>query len=321
MRAVVRDRFGSPDVLDVRDVPRPEPAEGALVHVRASSVNRVDWYRLTGTPLLGRLMGMGLVRPKSDRLGGDFAGVVEAVGADVTHLQPGDDVYGACPGAFAEVVCASDAIVKMPSNLTYEEAACVPIAGLTALQGLRDKANVQPGQKVLVNGASGGVGTLAVQVAKALGAEVHAVCRTRNIELVRSLGADRVFDYTKDDFTRSGERYHVLYDVVGSTSFRRCKRILAPGAAVVKAGGPMSKGLLGPLKHILVFRIAAIGSGHPVVFFIADPKRADLDTLRELCEAGKLKPHVEKVYPLDDIADALRYMGEGHARAKIAISI
>jgi NADPH:quinone reductase-like Zn-dependent oxidoreductase len=322
MKAAIRSRFGPPDILEVRDVPVPELADDcALVRVRASSVNRAEWYGLTGRPLFGRLMGMGVLKPKTDRLGADFAGVVEAVGKDVTHVRPGDDVYGGRTGAFAEYVCVKDAVVKMPSNLTYEEAACIPIAGLTALQGLRDKADVRAGQKVLVNGASGGVGTFAVQIAKALGAEVHAVCRTRNVELVRSLGADRVFDYTQEDFTRSGERYDVLYDVAGSKSFRACKRVLAPGAVVVKAGAPMSKGLLGPLKHIIAFRVAAMGSGHPVAFFIAKFNRPDLDALRGLCEAGKVKPHVEKVYPLDEIADALRYMGEGHARSKVAIAM
>jgi NADPH:quinone reductase-like Zn-dependent oxidoreductase len=321
MRAAVRERYGPPGVLEVREVDKPELTDDcALVRVRATSVNRAEWYGLTGTPLFGRVQ-MGLRKPKSDRLGADFAGTVEAVGKDVTHVGPGDDVYGGRTGAFAEYVCVRDAIVKKPANLSFEEAAAIPIAGLTALQGLRDKGRLQAGQKVLVNGASGGVGTFAVQIAKALGAEVTAVCRTRNVELVRALGADRVIDYTQEDFTRTGERYDVLFDVAGSKSWSRCKRILKPGAIVVKAGGPMGGRLLGPLGTIVRFRLASTFSSQTVVFFIAKFNRPDLDFLRELCESGQLKPAIEKTYELGEIAEALRYMGEGHARAKVVVTV
>ena len=221
MKAIVRDKFGPPDILQLEEVEQPEFADdGVLVRVRASSVNRLDWYDLTGTPWVARPM-TGLRRPKSRLIGVDFAGTVAAVGKDVTDLQPGDDVFGGRSGnsgAFAEYVCAQKGIARKPANLTFEEAAAVPMAALTALQGLRDHGQLQPGQKVLVNGASGGVGTFAVQIAKALGAEVTAVCSTRNVEQARSLGADHVIDYTSEDFTRSGRRYDVILDVAGSRS-------------------------------------------------------------------------------------------------------
>ena len=251
MKAIVRDKYGSPDVLDLQEVEQPELADdGVLVRVRAASVNQVDWYDVTGTPWIARPM-TGLRGPKSRLTGHDFAGTVEAVGKDVTDLQPGDDVFGGERSDRSPSTSARGrAVARKPANLTFEEAAAVPVAALTALQGLRDHGQLQPGQKVLVNGASGGVGTFAVQIAKALGAEVTAVCSTRNVEQARSLGADRVIDYTREDFTRGGERYDVILDVSGTKSWSRYRRVLNPHATLVMVGAPKANRLLGPLGHI-----------------------------------------------------------------------
>src|SRR6266496_4058928 len=253
MKAIVRDNYGPPDVLELEDVDKPELGDdGVLVRVRACSVNRVDWYDVTGRPWIARPM-TGLRRPKSRLTGRDFAGTVEAVGKDVTDLQPGDDVFGGRSGggSFAEYVCARMGVARKPANLTFEEAAAVPVAALTALQGLRDHGQLQPGQKVLVNGASGGVGTFAVQIAKALGAEVTAVCSTRNVEQARSLGADDVIDYTREDFTRRGGRYDVILDVSGTKSWSRYTRVMNPDATLVMIGAPPRNRLLGPLAHVI----------------------------------------------------------------------
>jgi NADPH:quinone reductase-like Zn-dependent oxidoreductase len=320
MKAVVRQKFGPPEVLELREVKKPELADdGVLVRVRASSVNRADWYDVTGTPWIARPM-MGLRRPKSLLAGSDFAGTVAAVGKNVTDLQPGDDVFGGANGSFAEYVCAKRAVARKPANLTFEEAAAVPVAALTALQGLRDHGHVQSGQKVLVNGASGGVGTFALQIAKALGAEVTAVCSTRNVGQARSLGAEHVIDYTGEDFTRAGRRYDVILDVAGSKSWSRCKRVLKPHGTLVIVGGPKGR-LVGPLGHIAKTKLAALRGREKAVFFIAKFNAPDMDVLRELLESGEVKPVVEKVYELGDAAAALRYMGEGHAQAKIVINV
>jgi NADPH:quinone reductase-like Zn-dependent oxidoreductase len=321
LRALVRNRFGPPDVLELREVEKPDVTDdGVLVRVRASSVNRGDWYALVGKPWFARPM-VGIFKPKDTRVGGDFAGVVEAVGKDVTDLAPGDEVFGGRSGAFAEYVNVRQGIARKPSNLTFEEAAAVPVGALTALQGLRDRANVQPGQKVLINGASGGVGIYAVQIAKALGAEVTAVCSSRNVDLVGSLGADRVVDYTKEDFTRAGQRYDVLLDIAGSKSWRKCKRVLEPGASLVIVGGPMGGPFLGPLGHVIRTRLAAIAGRRKVVFFIAKFNRPDMNVLRELVEAGKVRPVVERRYDLAQAPEALRYMGEGHVQSKLVITV
>jgi NADPH:quinone reductase-like Zn-dependent oxidoreductase len=245
---------------------------------------------------------------------------VEAIGKAVTGFAPGDEVFGARTGALGEYVCVRNAVVTKPANVTFEEAAGVPVAGLTALQGLRDKGQVQARQKVLINGASGGVGTFAVQIAKALGADVTGVCSTRNVEIVRSLGADRVVDYTREDFTRSDERYDLMLDVAGSRSWSEVKRVLAPHAKVVLVGAPKGNRLLGPLSHIIRFRLAAIGSGRKVVFFIAKLNRPDLEVLRDWLETGTVKTVVDRCYGLDDAADAFRYLGEGHAQGKIVVT-
>jgi NADPH:quinone reductase-like Zn-dependent oxidoreductase len=320
MRAIVRNRYGPPEVLELQEVERPElTADGVLVRVRASSVNQVDWYDVTGTPWIARPMS-GLRGPKSRLTGRDFAGTVEAVGRDVTDLQPGDDVFGGKSGggSFAEYVCLQKGVARKPGNLTFEEAAAVPVAALTALQGLRDHGQLQPGHKVLVNGASGGVGTFAVQIATALGAEVTAVCSTRNVQQARSLGADHVIDYNEEDFTRSGRRYDIILDVAGSKSWSRCRRVLNPHATLVMVGAKGNR-LMGPLGHIAKVRLAALRGRQKAVFAIADLNAPDLDVLRELLESGKVKPVVEKRYELGEVADALRYIGEGHAQGKIVI--
>jgi NADPH:quinone reductase-like Zn-dependent oxidoreductase len=321
MKAAVRRRYCFPDDLSIEEVDKPEVTDdGVLVRVHAASVNRADWYGMTGTPYLARGM-TGVLKPKSKLFGTDFAGTVEAVGNDVSDFRPGDEVFGGRTGAFAEYVNVREAVVPKPPSVSFEEAAALPVAALTALQGLRDKAQLQPGQKVLVNGASGGVGTFAVQVAKALGAEVTAVCRTRNVEQARSIGADHVVDYTREDFTRSGQRYDVLFDVAGNRSFRECKRVLAPEAIVVQAGAPKGNRILGPLGHIASVRLASLGSGRKVVFFIAKFNRPDLKFLVELLEAGTMKSVIERRYELAETADAMRYMGEGHAQGKIVITV
>ncbi len=322
MKAVVRDSYGPPDVLELREVAKPELADdGVLVRVRASSVNPVDWYDVTGRPWIARPM-TGLRRPKSRLTGRDFAGTVEAVGKDVTDLQVGDDVFGGKSGggSFAEYVCARDGVARKPANRTFEEAAAVPVAALTALQGLRDHGQLHPGHKVLVNGASGGVGTFAVQIAKVLGAEVTAVCSTRNVEQARSLGADHVIDYTAEDFTRGGIRYDVILDVAGSKSWSQCRRVLNPHATLVMVGAKGNP-LMGPLGHFAEVRLAALRGSQKAVFFIAKLDSPDLDVLRELLESGKVKPVVEKRYELGEVADALRYIGDGHAQGKIVINV
>lgn len=324
MKAAVRDRYGSPlDVVEIRELDRPVPADDeVLVRVRASSVNAGDWYVTAGRPYFGRAM-TGLRRPKTNRLGTDFAGTLEAVGKDVTQFSPGDDVFGGKAGAYAEYVCVQQDknVVSKPPNVTFEQAGTVGVAALTALQGLRDKGGIQSGQKVLVNGASGGVGTFAVQIAKALGAEVTGVCSTRNVELAHSLGADHVVDYTREDFTLGGARYDLVLDVAGSRSWRELRRVLAKDATVVMVGAPKGGGFLGPLRHLLAVRAAAIGSSFKVVFFVANFNNPDLDVLRELLESDKVTPTVGKTYPLARVADALRDFGEGHVQSKIVVTI
>lgn len=320
MKAIVHQKYGSPDVLELQEIEKPSPQpEEVLVRVRAASVNPADWYGLTGL-LIARAQS-GLLRPKNIRMGTDYAGVVEAVGANIQDFRPGDEVYGGRTGAYAEYVCVKNAIVRKPANVTFEQAAAVPTAGITALQGLRDHGKIQPGQKVLINGASGGVGTFAVQIAKAFGAEVTGVCSTRNVELVRSLGADHVFDYTREDFTRNGQRYDLVLDNAGSRSWGEYKRVLTPHANFIIVGAPKSKGALGPLGSILKLRLGSLRASQKVAFFIAQFNRADLGVLRDLIEAGKVTPYVERTYPLRETTQAMHYQGTGHARGKIVISI
>jgi NADPH:quinone reductase-like Zn-dependent oxidoreductase len=322
VKALVRNVYGSPDVLEVEDVTRPEPTDDeVLVRVRAASVNPADWYNVTA-PLVVRIPN-GIRKPKTNRLGVDFAGTVDAVGANVTQFQPGDDVFGARNGAFAEYVCvnADRAVVPKPENVSFEEAAAVPIAAITALQGLRDKGQLQPGQKVVVNGASGGVGTFGVQIAKALGADVTAVCSTRNVEQAHSLGADRVVDYTREDFTRSGDPCDLLLDIAGSRSWWELKRVIDPHGTLVIVGAQKKTGMFGPLGHILGLRFAAIPGSRKATFFIAKLNKPDMETLQQLLASGQMKSVIERRYELHEAADAFRYLGEGHARGKLVIAL
>ncbi len=323
MRAVVRDRYGSPDVLELQEVEVPALTDdGVLVRVHAASVNRADWYALTGTPFVGRT-AMGLLRPKEHGLGTDFAGTVEAVGKDVSQFRAGDEVFGGRDGAFAEYVCVreSRAIVPVPAGVTFEEAAAVPVAALTALQGLRDKGQVQPGQKVLINGASGGVGTFAVQIAKAFGAEVTGVCSTGNVDLVRSIGADHVIDYTQEDFTRTDRRYDLMLDIAGSRPWSACRRVLNRQATLVLVGAPKGNRIFGPLGHIAKVKLGAFRSSQKVVFFIARFNKPDMAILADLLAARTVVPVIDRRYELAETADAFRYLGDGHARGKIVLAV
>jgi NADPH:quinone reductase-like Zn-dependent oxidoreductase len=324
MKAIVRRRWGRPrDVVELADVPKPEPADDeVLVRVRASSINRSDYYALGGVAVLMRPMIGGFRRPKSERIGGDFAGIAEAVGKNVADVQPADEVFGVRTGAFAEYVAVKTAVGRKPANLSFEEAAAVPIAALTALQALRDHGGLQPGQRVLVNGGSGGVGTFAVQLAKALGAEhVTAVCSPRNVERARGLGADRVIDYTREDYARGGERYDLIVDVAGTHSWRDNRRVLTPTGTLVLAGAPTGNRLTGPIGRLARLWLASRLGKQKLVFFICKPDRAGLALLRELIAAGKVRPTVDRVYPLGEIADALETMGKGHVQGKLVVQI
>ncbi|WP_217215214.1 NAD(P)-dependent alcohol dehydrogenase [Streptomyces sp. AC550_RSS872] len=324
MKAVMQDRYGSADVLEFRDIDRPEPgADEVLVRVHAASVNAYDWHLMHGDPVIGRTM-MGFRRPKAPVRGRDFAGLVEAVGAGVSGLRPGDEVYGEADGAFAEYVCAKDGLVgPKPANLTFEQAAAIPLAGNTALIGLRDVARVRSGQSVLVNGASGGVGTFAVQLAKAYGAQVTAVCSTRNVDLVRSLGADQVIDYRLEDFTRGGRRYDVVLDLVGNHSLAGFRRALAPTGTLVLSGGGVYEGgsFVGPMGLFFRRRLAAPFARQRLLELPARQSRANLAALRELTESGKIAPVVERTYPLSEAAEAIRYVEVEHARAKVVVTV
>ena len=324
MKAAVRRRWGrARDVVELDDISKPEPADDeVLVRVHASSVNRSDYYALGGAAVLMRPMIGGFLRPKGEQIGGDFAGVAEAVGKDVTDIEPGDEVFGARGGAFAQYVSAKQAVARKPSNLSYEEAAAVPVAALTALEALRDYGKLLPGERVLVNGASGGVGIFAVQLAKALGAaHVTAVCSTRNVEQAGVLGADRVIDYTRDDYTRSGERYDLLIDVAGNRSWRENRRVLDPDGRRVLVGMPKGNRLIGPLGRLAWFMVSRQFNRQRQLFFVCKPNRPNLAFLRELIEAGKVRPVVDRVYPLSEVADALETMGEGHVQGKLVVRV
>lgn len=324
MRAAVRERFGAPgDVVEVRALERPEPAgDEVLVRVHTAALNIADWYGVVGRPYAGRV-AMGLRRPKELRLGVDYSGVVEAVGEDVTQFAPGDEVFGGRTGALAEyVVCKADrAIVAKPADVPFDIAAATPVAALTALQALRDHGALEPGQKVLIHGASGGVGTYAVQIAKALGGEVTAVCGTPNVEVARSLGADGVVDYTREDVTESDERFDLLIDIAGTVPFSRLRRVLARDATVVIVGGPRSKPLLGPLGHVIRSKVAALRASQRVAFFIAKLDKEGMEALRELLETGGLTSVIDSSYPLERVAEALEHQGTGHPRGKIVVAI
>lgn len=319
MKAVIHESYGMPDVLKIVEIDKPGcPHDGVLVRVVASSVNIAEWYGMTGLPLAR--IGSGLFKPKDTRIGVDFSGIVEAVGKDVTDFKPGDEVFGGRNGAFAEYVTVKNAITHKPANVTFEEAAAVPTAAITALQGLRDFGKIQPGQKVLINGASGGVGSFTIQIAKAFGADVTAVCSTQNVEHAHRLGADHVIDYTKEDFTRSGQKYDLLLNAAGSRSWSDYKRILKPDAAFILVGGPRTP-IIGPLSLLIKMKVAMLGSSQKFAFFVAQFNRDDFNLLEDMLATGKIKPFVEKTYPLNRIADAMRHLGAGHAQGKIVITI
>ena len=320
MKAILFDEYGSPDVLKLEEVAKPSPKDNqVLVKVVAAAANPLDWHRMRAAPFLVRL-GDGLLKPKNPRLGADFAGRVEAVGRNVTQFQPGDEVYGETTGGFAEYVCVAESNLALkPANLSFEEAAAVPVVGFTALQGLRHAGQIQPGQKVLVNGASGGVGTFAVQIAKSFGAEVTAVCSTRNLEMVRSIGADHVIDYTKEDFTRNGQQYDVIYDAVGNRSVSAYRRTLKPQGSCVIAGFTTLPRLL---EHILVGAwVSRTGNKKIGLMGVAQPNKKDLLFIGELLEAGKVVPVIDRYYPLNETAAAIRYLEKGHARGKVIITV
>jgi NADPH:quinone reductase-like Zn-dependent oxidoreductase len=321
VRAIVYHRYGGPENLELREIERPLPAESqVLVRVRAASVNPVDWHLMRGQPALARVIFGGLLRPKQHRVGRDLAGVVEAVGPGVTAFKPGDEVFGAAAGSFAEfVVATEDQLERKPRTVSFEDAASVPVAGITALQGLRDLANLRSGQRLLVNGASGGVGSFAVQIGKAWGATVTGVTSTHNVERVRAIGADQVIDYTRDDFVAAGRRYDVILDNVGNRSESELERITVPGGVVIQNGASGNTAQL-----VIGMVVTAIRSRRsPVAFkgFLARPNRADLGVLRELLGAGKVKPLIDRSYRLDEIRDAVRYLETLHARGKVVITI
>jgi NADPH:quinone reductase-like Zn-dependent oxidoreductase len=319
MRAFVRGRYGSPDVLRLERVERPTLADDAvLVRVRATSVNALEWHTLRGKPYIARLTD-GLRRPKSALLGTDVAGVVEAVGAKVTDLEPGDAVFGSRTGAFAEYVSGRN-LVPMPKGLTFEQAAAVSVAGQTALQGLRDKGRLRAGQRVLINGAGGGVGTFAVQIAKALGAEVMAVTSTANLEMARSIGADHVLDYTRDDFTRSRGAYDLLLDIGGNRSLSSMRRALTRNGVVVLVA-PSPGQWLGPVARVLGAVVTSRFTDRKVLPFLSSVRREDLFVLKELIEAGSVVPVIDRTYPFERLPDAIRHVETGNASGKVVITV
>lgn len=323
MKAIVYDKYGSPDVLQLREVDKPVLNDNeVLVRIRAASLNPYDWHFMTGLPYVGRI-SMGLLKPKCSGLGADLAGEVEAVGKNVAQFRPGDEVYGeVIGGAFAEYACVSEeAVAHKPANLTFEQAAAAPMVGLTALQGLRDIGRIAPGREVLINGASGGVGTFAVQIAKVFGAEVTGVCSTRNVDLVRSIGADQVVDYTQADFTRGTQRYDLMFDLVGNRSLSECRRVLSRKGIYVACFGQPDHRWLGPMGRLLGMAMLSPFVSHELVTWVTKLSKDDLLHLKELLEAGKVTPVIDRMYPLSEVPDALRYLEEGHARGKVVINV
>ncbi len=316
MKAMVYTKFGPPDVLQFREVEKPFPKDNEiLIKVHAASVNAYDWRHLRADPFLSRLMGAGLLRPKHKILGADMAGRVEAVGGNVKQFRPGDEVFGdGGYGGFAEYACVDEnRFVLKPADLTFEEAAAVPMAALTALQGLRDKGLIQAGQKVLINGASGGVGTFAVQIAKSFDAEVTGVCSTTKMDLVRSIGADHVIDYSQEDVTQNKQKYDLIFDIAAYRSISEYKRILSSRGIYVLAGGSIAR-----IFQLILKSMTGVKNMRLV---IANVNQKDLHFIRELLEAGKVKSIIDKRYPLSETAEALRYLEEGHARGKVVISV
>jgi NADPH:quinone reductase-like Zn-dependent oxidoreductase len=337
MKAAVYRRYGPPDVVvQIEDVEKPVPkGNEVLIKVRSASANPLDGALMKGRPYIARIM-TGLRKPNITRLGVDVAGQVEAVGRDVTQFKPGDEVFGSCirdpqasgvkvwdcQGAFAEYVCAPESTVVMkPDNVTFEQAASAPVPAFTALQGIRDKGHIQPGQKALINGAGGGVGTFAVQIAKSFGAEVTGVCSRRNVDMVRSLGADQVIDYTQEDFTKSGQRYDLLFDCVGNHSLSASRRVLNPKGICIMVGDRSGRGISGVLARLIAALVLSWFVSQKLVTFLARPNKEDLTIIRDLMATGKLIPVIDKRYSLSEVPRAIRYLGEGHARGKVVITL
>ncbi len=322
MKAIVQDEYGPPDVLKLGDIEKPEIGDGeVLVRVHAAGLDRGVWHLMTGLPYLVRLFGYGLRAPKNPVPGMDVAGIVEAVGENVARFQPGDEVFGVGEGAFAEYARArEDKLAPKPANLTYEQAAALAISGLTALQGLRDHGRVEPGQEALVIGASGGVGTFAVQIARAFGASVTGVCSTTKVEMVRSIGADHVIDYTSEDFADGGRRYDVILDIGGNSSLRRLRCALAPKGTLVIVGGEGGGRWLGVVGRLLRAHLLFPFVGQKLGTFVSSENHEDMIVLKELIESGKVTPVIDRTYPLAEVPEAIRYLEEGHARGKVVIT-
>ena len=324
MKAIVYTEYGPPEVLQLKEVEKPTPKDDeVLVKVHAASANPADWHLMRAEPFLARLEN-GLLKPKNTKLGADIAGRVEAIGRNVTQFQVGDEVFGGMSlnelGGFAEYVCAPEELLaSKPAKLTFEQAAAVPLAAFTALQGLRDKGQIQPGQKVLINGASGGVGTFAVQIAKSFGTEVTGVCSTRNLDMVRSIGADHVIDYTKEDFTQNGQRYDLIFDAVGNRSVSDYQRALSPNGICAVAGFTTLSRLFQVI--FLGAWVSKTGSKKIGQMETAKPNKKDLIVIKELLETGKIVPVIDRTYPLSETAEAIRYLEEGHAKGKVIITV
>ena len=322
MKAIVYCDYGHAN-LKLQDIEKPVPNDDqVLVKVRAASVNPYDWHFIEGTPKIMRL-GVGLRKPKDTRLGGDVAGQIEAVGKNVTKFKPGDEVFGLCSGAFAEYCLGRSKLAIKPANMTFEQAASVPVAAITALQGVRDIGKVQPGQKVLINGASGGVGTFAVQIAKSFGAEVTGVCSTKNMDMVRSLGADHVIDYTKEDFTKGEQRYDAILDNVANHSLSECRHVLTPNGkyVMIGGGGANEQGFLGLMARPLKAMLLSPFISQDMRMMMANVDNKDLTILSDMMQSGKLKPIIDRTYKLSEVPAAIAYLEEGHARGKVVITL
>ncbi len=322
MKAAVYTKYGPPDVVQITDVEKPIPKDDeVLIKVRAASANPYDWHLMRGEPYFVRLVA-GLRKPEDKRLGVDVAGRVEVVGRNVTQFKPGDEVFGLCRGAFSEYVCTSEsALVTKPNNVTFEQAASVPLAALTALQGLRDKGQIQPGEKVLINGAAGGVGTFAVQIAKSFGADVTGVCSTRTVDMVRSIGADHAIDYTQEDFTKSGQQYDLILDCMSNHSLLACRRVLNPKGIYIAVGGPGGRWMIGPLARLITATLLSRFVSQKLFMVLTKRSKEDLMFMQELLKAGKITPVIDKCYSLNEVPEAIRYLEAGHARGKVVITL
>jgi len=322
MKAAVYTKYGPPNVVQIRDIEKPVPKDNeVLIRICAAAVNPLDWHLMRGEPYAIRAM-CGLLKPKTTQLGVDVAGRVEAVGREVTEYKPGDEVFGACRGAFAEYGCPPESsLATKPRNLTFEQAGAVSVAGRTALQVLRDKGQIQAGQKVLVNGAAGGVGTFVVQIAKSFGADVTGVCSSRNLDMVRSIGADRVIDYKQEDFAKSGKRYDIFVDCFANHSLFACRQVLNPKGIYVAVGGPSGAWMIGLFGRVVGGLALSVLTGQKFVTFMAKSSKEDLRILGELMENGKVTPVIDRRYKLTEVPEAIRYLEEGHARGKVVITL